>query len=83
MSVEPENLESERKYRVISVEKTNPPAGMPDGVWHRYVIGQGRSRIEGLKPGSLQDVTEHAEMLAENLNARAVGNSVYATRKKK
>ena len=72
------------KYRVESVEKTSPPEGMPDGDWHRYVIGQGGSKIEGFKPGSLQSVTEHAETFAEDLNARAArGYSTYAARKRK
>ena len=71
-----------RKYRVVTVEKTNPPEGMPGDNWHRYVIGQGRARIEGKKPGSLRAVTEHAETVAEDLNSRASrGGSTYAPRK--
>ncbi len=70
------------KYKVLSVEKTEPPKGLPEGLWHRYVIGQDDSRIEGFKPGSLQTVTRHAEEFAENLNARASkGYSTYAARK--
>jgi len=84
MSTEPQDNTRENKYRVVSVEKTDAPEGMPDGNWHRYVIGQGRSRIEGLKPGSLKTVTQHAETVAEDLNARAAGgNSAYAPRKRK
>ena len=72
------------KYRVESVEKTDPPAGMPAGNWHRYVIGQGGSKIEGLKPGTLKAVTQHAESVASDLNSRAAGgNSTYAARKQK
>ncbi len=72
------------KYRVESVEKTEPPEGMPAGNWHRYVIGQGGSKIEGLKPGTLKAVTQHAESVASDLNARATGgNSTYAARKQK
>ena len=84
MSTEPEKNTSKHKYRVMSVEKSDSPEGMPTGNWHRYVIGQGRSKIEGLKPGSLKDVTEHAETVAEGLNARATGGySAYTTRKRK
>jgi hypothetical protein len=84
MSTDFEDNTSESRYRVVSVEKTNPPEGMPDGDWHHYVIGQGESKIEGYKPGSLNAVTEHAETFAEDLNERAArGYSVYASRKRK
>jgi len=74
----------ESKYRVESVEKIEPPEGMPAGNWHRYVIGQGGSKIDGLKPGTLKAVTEHAESVATDLNLRATGgNSTYAARKQK
>jgi len=84
MTTELGNNTRENRYRVVSVEKIDPPEGMPDGNWHRYVIGQGRSKIEGLKPGSLKAVTQHAETVAEDLSARAAGgNSAYAARKRK
>ena len=71
------------KYKVITVEKTLPPVGMPGDNWHRYVIGQGTSKIEGKKPGTLKAVTQHAEAVAEDLNLRAgKGGSTYAPRKK-
>lgn len=73
-----------RKYKVESVEKMDTPEGVPDGTWHKYVIGQGSSRIEGMKSGSLRIVTEHAASVAEDLNSRAAGgNSTYAARKRK
>ncbi len=84
MSTELEDKISENKYRVVSVEKTEPPEGMPEGNWHRYIIGQGSAKIEGLKPGTLKAVTQHAETVAEDLNSRAGGgNSAYAARKRK
>ncbi len=70
------------KYHVVTVEKISPPEGMPGNNWHRYVIGQGNSRIEGKKPGTMKAVTEHAEMIVEDLNSRkGRGKSVYAPRK--
>ncbi len=78
-----ENSTNRIKYRVVSVEKTTPPKGMPGDNWHRYVIGQGNSRIEGNKPGSLKAVTEHAETVTEDLNSRMDrGGSTYAPRKR-
>jgi len=65
------------RYRVMTVEKTSPPKGMT-GSWHHYVIGEGNSRIDGKRPGTLQAVTQHAETVAENLNSR-VGKGSYPT----
>jgi hypothetical protein len=84
METEQDDDTSNDKYSVVSVEKTDSPEGMPEGNWHRYVIGQGNSKIEGLKPGTLKAVTQHAEAVAEDLNLRATkGNSTYTARKKK
>ena len=77
---EPYNFE----YRVESIEKTEPPSGMPGDNWHRYVIGRGSSKIEGLKPGSMSDVRQHAEAVADDLNERSKRKgSTYASRQKK
>lgn len=71
------------KYQVVTVEKTSAPDGMPGDNWHRYVIGQGTSKIEGKKPGTLKAVTEHAETVADDLNSRTSrSGSTYAPRKK-
>ncbi len=71
------------KYRVVTVEKMAAPEGMPGDNWHRYVIGQGSSSIEGKKPGTLKAVTLHAETVAEDLNSRTgKGGSTYAPRKR-
>jgi len=71
------------RYHLVTVEKTNPPEGMPGDNWHRYVIGQGSSQIEGKKPGTLKAVTQHAETITEELNLRMDnGSSAYAPRKR-
>ncbi|MCW9025368.1 MAG: hypothetical protein OQK73_11915 [Gammaproteobacteria bacterium] len=70
------------KYQVISVEKTTPPSGLPGDNWYRYVIGQGRSKIDGLKRGSLQAVTQHAESVVDDMNERNNrGGSTYTARR--
>jgi len=74
---------SNKMFRVVEVDNTNPPEGITGDNWFRYVIGQGHSRIEGKKPGTLQSVTEHAESVVEDLNSRkGKGVSTYSTRKK-
>jgi len=78
-----ENDTSIRKYRVVTVEKTTPPEGLPGDNWCRYVIGQGTSKIEGKKPGTLEDVMQHAETAVEELNSRSgKGGMTYAPRKR-
>lgn len=84
MNTELEESERTPKYRVESIEKIDPPTGMPQGDWFRYVIREGDSKIEGLQPGSLYSVTQHANTFADDLNARAAnGYSVYSGRRKK
>jgi len=58
------------EYKLVTVEKTDPPEGVEDGTWHRYVVSRGDSSLEGKRRGTLKQVTEHAETLAEDLNSR-------------
>lgn len=84
MTTELNDSKTGSKYRVMSVKKTTTPEGLPDGDWYRYVIGQGLSKIEGLRPGTLKTVTEHANSVAEDLNARGTrGFSYSVTQKRK
>ncbi len=72
---------SDNQFRLISIEKTDPPEGM-EGNWHHYVIGRNGSNIEGMRQGTLKSVKKHAEEFAANLNLRgAKGYSSYAPRK--
>ena len=61
------------KYDVVSIEKIDTPEGMTGNHWHRYIIGQGNGKIEGLKEGTLKEVTVHAENVAEDPNLRSKG----------
>jgi len=70
-------------YELISVDKIDTPTGMEGDNWYRYVLGQGTSKIEGLRSGSLKSVTLHAENYSNELNERIrSGGSTYSTRKK-
>jgi hypothetical protein len=72
------------KYNVKSIEKTDPPDGMQGDNWYHYVIGQGNSKIEGFRTGSLKSVTQHVNTYTEELNERIrTGGSTYAQRKTK
>ena len=77
------NETTQLKYNVVIVEKTTTPEGMPGDNWHHYVIGHGSSQIEGLKPGTLKAVTQHAQAVADDLNERAgKSGSTYAPRQR-
>ena len=65
-----ENTKQET-YKVVAIEKSAAPRGMTGDDWHHYVISRGNSVIEGDKVGTLREVTEHAEDLAERINARS------------
>lgn len=64
-------------YRVASVDKAEAP-GDAEGDWYRYVLVGGRSPITGLRRGSRDEVTEHANRCAEELNERTNGKSASA-----
>jgi len=84
MTIELKDSKTGVQYRVISVKKTATPEGLPEGNWYRYIIGQGRSKIKGLRPGTLETVTDHAKSVANDLNARGSRGFSYAvTRKSK
>lgn len=71
------------KYDLISVDKIDTPDGLPGDDWYRYVIGQGTSKIEGFRSGSLNAVTKHCEEYTRELNDRInKGGSTYSPRKK-
>ena len=73
---EPTAIEEEvikPKFNVMNIEKTSTPDGMAGDNWYQYVVGQGTSEIKGLTMGSLKQVTEHANKIADDLNERSKG----------
>ncbi|MDH5600559.1 MAG: hypothetical protein OEY78_04555 [Gammaproteobacteria bacterium] len=77
----PENETIIVKYQVLSIDKIDTPEGLPEDDWYCYIIGYGKSKVEGKKPGTLNDVTRHAETVAKDLNERSQSKkSVYAPR---
>ncbi len=74
----------DKTYQVVTVEKTEPPVGIEDGNWYRYVIALEGETIVGNRRGTLKQVTEYAEESAMNLSSRvARGTSSWSSRKKK
>ena len=62
-----------RKFNVMNIEKINTPDGMAGDNWYQYMVGQGTSEIKGLTMGTLNQVTEHANRVADDLNDRSKG----------
>ncbi|MGD8742236.1 MAG: hypothetical protein PVH46_02350 [Granulosicoccaceae bacterium] len=76
----------DRTYKVVAVEKTEPPAGIEGGDWYRYVIARENETIVGNRRGTLKEVTQHANECAQNLSYRVAGGTPYwssSARKKK
>ena len=65
-----DEIDIEPVYSVVSVKKTQPPNEMAEGDWYRYEITGKNSTIVGSMQGTLQQVSEHAENVAQDLNAR-------------
>ena len=61
------------KFNVMNIEKISTPDGMVGDNWYQYVVGQGSSEIKGLTMGTLKQVTEHANKVADDLNERSRG----------
>ena len=73
-----------KQFKILSIEKTDPPGNVTGGEWYRYIIEHDASPIEGIRSGTLRSVQQHLEEYVENLNARAFhGYSTYTTRKAK
>lgn len=68
-AVKEENIKL--RYCVMSIEETEAPAGLSGENWYEYVIGEGTSKIQGLKSGSLAEVTQHANKVTDDLNDRS------------
>lgn len=68
-----------RKFNVMNIEKISTPDGMTGDNWYQYVVGQGSSEITGLTMGTLNQVTEHANNVANDLNDRSKGKKAGYT----
>lgn len=60
-----------RRYKVVSVEKTEMPDRAEGSDWYRYVLSSGGPQIAGFHRGTQAEVTEYAERCAEDFNLRS------------
>ena len=73
-------------YRIVSIQRAEPPSGGKGSNWHRYVIAfEGRNTIHGHRQGSLKAVTTVVEEIVAHLNERHLGKlgRVHLALKKK
>lgn len=60
-------------FKIISVTKSEGPAGNEQKDWYRYVISQGDGQIIGHRRGTRKSVLAAAEEIVVSLNERLVG----------
>jgi hypothetical protein len=58
------------EYAVISVSKTTAPPDSEDELWYKYIVGRCNASLICKCHGTLEEVTEHAEKFAFDLNSR-------------
>ena len=77
-------ISPDKTYQLVTVEKAEPPVGIEDGNWYRYVIALESESIVGSRRGTLEQVTAYAYECAQNLSSRVGrGTSSWSSRKKK
>lgn len=66
------NIPMERVFKVASVERCSAPVKGKGGAgrWHRYIVKNELTTIEGYASGSKKEVTDHAARYVEQLNAK-------------
>lgn len=62
-------------FKIISVTKSDGPAGAEQKDWYRYVISQGNDPIVGLRRGTKKSVVAAAEEIVVSLNERLIGKT--------
>jgi hypothetical protein len=61
-------------YQLESITRIATPDDC-DGDWYAYVISQGKSLINGARPGNLADVRLVVQDMVDRLNERCVGKT--------
>jgi hypothetical protein len=66
-------------FRLVSIERTDPPNGAAGKNWYRYTIRQGANAINGYLQGTAAGVKHAAEQIVGQLNERRAGRWGYRT----
>jgi hypothetical protein len=62
--------QNDEPYELLSVDKSDPPAGGQGDDWCRYQIAQGSNVITGYRQGSVNSTKRAAEEIVTGLNER-------------
>ena len=81
-----DETDDQRTFKLVSIEKSAPPAEKAKGTWYRYVIKNELTSIQGYARGSRITVANNANRYVKALNAkndpsRSVGP--WATQRRK
>lgn len=57
-----------QKYRLLMLEKTQPPTDAKTKRWYRYVITNGITEINGYRSGTEKEVREFSKNCIKHLN---------------
>ncbi len=66
-------------FRLVAIERTEPPDGAAGKNWYRYTIRQGANAINGYLQGTQTAVKHSAEQIVGQLNERRAGRWGYRT----
>ena len=66
-------------FRLVSIERAEPPSGAAGKNWYRYTIRQGANAINGYLQGTAAGVKHAAEQIVGQLNERRAGRWGYRT----
>lgn len=66
-------------FRLVAIERADPPSGAAGKNWYRYTIRQGANAINGYLQGTAAGVKNSAEQIVGQLNERRAGRWGYRT----
>ncbi len=66
-------------FRLVAIERTEPPSGAAGKNWYRYTIRQGANAMNGYLQGTATGVKHAAEQIVGQLNERRAGRWGYRT----
>jgi hypothetical protein len=66
-------------FRLVAIERADPPSGAAGKNWYRYTIRQGANAMNGYLQGTSTGVRHAAEQIVGQLNERRAGRWGYRT----
>jgi hypothetical protein len=76
---EPTPASQAHPFKLVAIERADPPTGADGKNWYRYTITQGANAINGYLQGTANGVKHAAEQIVGQLNERRAGRWGYRT----